>query len=205
MSTNTAAITLTLASLAALALGYSQSLGTVTLVQTQPPQSKTVSAEPVVHLAAGGGLLDVPALARQTVTSYNLSVEPSMLVAMAYIESGFKPDAFRFEPALLDASVGLMQTLRATARQMWSAGYKAMGGSPDYTDLRSAAVSMYYGAAYVDWLKKWYLRNRGGTPSEEWLVRAYNGGPGWERGRASSLANTANHWRKYQDARRRFG
>ncbi len=203
MNTATSAIALTLASLAALALSFSQSLGAVSS-QTQPATTSGL-AKTVVPLAGGGGLLDVPALARQTVTRYNLSVDPAMLVAMAYIESSFKPDAFRWEPARLDASVGLMQTLKATAIQMFDAGYKAMGNAPDYTELRHPEISMYYGAAYVDWLKKWHMRRRGTTPTEEWLVRAYNGGPGWEQGSASSLANTANHWRKYQDARRRFG
>lgn len=179
-----AAFTLFLASLSALALSY----------------SKDISAAP----AGTSTSTDVRQLAQQTVTKYRLNVDASMLVAMAYIESGFKPNAFRAELAIGDASVGLMQTLLGTAREMYDRGYKAFS-RPTMVDLRKPEVSMYFGAAYVDYLKQWYGRNRSGSPSEEWIVRAYNGGPGWERGSASSLSNTANHWRKYQDAKRRFG
>ena len=201
------ALSLTLASLAALALSYSNSLGQqVSLTADSASQAAADKAKGLITVAGPvGTVLDVPALARSTVGRYGLNVDPSMLVAMAWIESAFKPDAFRWEPARLDASVGLMQTLKATARDMYNNGYRAFGAAPDYTDLRRPEISMYYGAAYVDWLKKWYARNRNGQPTEEWIVRAYNGGPGWDRASASSQANTANHWRKYQQAKGRFG
>ncbi len=152
------------------------------------------------------GLKQLPATVRQiaetTAANYGLAVNPTMLVAMASIESGFNPYAFRLEPQIGDASVGLMQTLLGTARDMFDKGYRAFN-RPDYADLTKAEVSMYFGAAYVDWLQKWHRSNRGSNPTEEWLVRAYNGGPGWQKS-AKAVSMTANHWAKYQQAKRRL-
>lgn len=119
------------------------------------------------------------------------------LTAIAWIESSFNPAAYRFEPHLNDASVGLMQTLTSTARWLYEdMGYTAYGAPTLETLAASPQQSLYFGGAYLDWLSRWRGRRR----SEQWIVRAYNGGPGGATSRA-----TAPYWDKYQDARRRLG
>jgi len=164
------------------------------------PGQKAASA--LAGALAGYGLdgaltvQQVRALADQTVGNFFPGIDPRMLVAMAWIESSFRPTAFRIEITIQDASIGLMQTLGGTARWLWDIGYKGFGERPSDLALADPAVSMYFGAAYVDYLMKY----RGGGHSEEWIVRAYNGGPG-----GATSAATLNHWRKYQEARARYG
>lgn len=137
-------------------------------------------------------------LAAATTQIYFPRVDPNMLVAMAWIESSFRPDAVRYEPHLDDGSTGLMQTLVGTAHWLWEQMGARAFGEPTPANLLEPDRSLYFGAAYVNW-----LRTYGGKPrSEEWIVRAYNGGPGWEK---SGVTATANHWAKYQAARGRFG
>ena len=135
---------------------------------------------------------DLYALADEIVRGYfnRSNVDPMMLTAMAMIESSGNPLAVRYEPGIGDASIGLMQTLTGTAR--WLAtdmGYTDFG-VPSMDDLLDPATSMYFGAAYVNW-----LRNYGGQRrSDEWVVKSYNGGPG------ANNSQVENHWAKYQAA-----
>ena len=148
---------------------------------------------------AGEGPLslgNVRALAEGAVASWRFNVDPAMIVRIAWIESGFNPSAVRFEPAIGDASSGLMQTLVGTAR--WLAqdmGYTAFGAPTMDALIRSPQMSIYFGAAYLDYLSRYAGRSRG----EEWIVRSYNGGPGHSQGA------TDNYWRKYLAAKERFG
>lgn len=124
-------------------------------------------------------------------------VDGQMVLAIGWIESGFNPTAVRYEARINDASVGVMQTLVATAQ--WLAadmGYTAYG-VPDFEALLDAETSVYFGAAYLDYLANRNGLTRGG--SEETIVRAYNGGPG-----GASSAATAPYWAKYQAAKPRF-
>jgi soluble lytic murein transglycosylase-like protein len=138
---------------------------------------------------------EVRSLARSIVSNFGLQVDPDQLVRIAWIESSFDPGAVRPEPHINDASAGLMQTLEGTAQ--WLAGdmgYDAFGARPTLQTLMGPQASLYYGAAYLEWLKNAY--NRG----EEWTVRAYNGGPG-----GADKDYTRGYWRKYLDAKERFG
>lgn len=146
----------------------------------------------------GDGQLSVVetlALAERIVSEHFPHLDPGMLVAIAEIESGRRPTAFRLEPHVGDASTGLMQTLAGTARWMFDIGATAYP-RPDATDLFDPETSMYFGAAYVDYL----LRYRGEAHPEEWVIRAYNGGPG-----GADSAATAPYWAKYAAARQRLG
>lgn len=139
---------------------------------------------------AAWNLAQIRNLAQQTVSKHGFNVDPEMLVRMAKIESSWNPLAIRYEPLLNDASIGLMQTLLSTAR--WLAqdmGYTAYG-VPDLKDLLEPEVSMYFGAAYVNWLRKW----KGSPRDDKWVVMSYNGGPGADN------PQTRNHWAKYIDA-----
>lgn len=130
---------------------------------------------------------DVYALAQTVKNRFDFRPSPEMLTTVASIESSFNSRAYRYEKHLDDASYGLMQVLYSTARWLHDQmGYSRVG-LPNETALYDPYVSMYYGAAYLDWLIKAY----GGT--EEEVIRRYNGGPQGDRRSA-----TLNHWRKYQ-------
>ena len=141
---------------------------------------------------------EVLRLAETTVERHGFNADPKMLRAMAFIESSFNPTAVRVEPHINNASAGLMQTLVGTAQ--WLARdfvrYRSFG-IPNLDDLMQPQVSMYFGAAYVDWLSNY----NGARRSEEFIVRAYNGGPG----NATGSSQTKRYYEKYLAARERFG
>lgn len=144
---------------------------------------------------------EVRALANHVINTYGFKTTPKDLVATAYIESAFDPAAYRNERrkdgTIWDTSYGLMQTLVGTAKDLYSKGYTAVG-APNHTSLKNPLVSMYFGAAYIDW-----LRTNWPNKSEEWYVRAYNGGPGWER-TANGPKNTAIYHGKFVQAYKMF-
>ena len=130
-------------------------------------------------------------LARNTALNWFPEVDHRMLATMAKIESSNNPTAVRLEPFIGDASIGLMQTLLGTAR--WLAedmGYDEFG-VPDAADLLDPQKSMYFGGAFVNWLRTW----NGSAHNEQWIVESYNGGPG------NFSAQTRNHWSKYVAAK----
>lgn len=152
-------------------------------------------------VAAGAVLSheEILSLAQKTVQEHNFNADPKMLAAMAVIESSGNPTASRYEAHINDISVGLMQTLGETARWLASdMGYRAHG-VPSNADLADPEVSMYFGAAYVDYLSNF----RGVSRKPEWIVRAYNGGPYWKNNPVS-VEMTQNHWNKYKAARMKF-
>lgn len=147
---------------------------------------------------------EIKRLAFDTVEKYFPKVDPYMLMAMAQIESSLDPLAKRHEKHLDDWSVGLMQTLVNTAVWLFEEMGATRKGRPSFAELMKPEVSMYFGAAYVNWLRTFRGKSRG----QEWIVRAYNGGQGWNIQRSNEsdadfqrrLAMTANHWRKFQKA-----
>jgi len=146
---------------------------------------------------AAGAVLSLSAVQNlaAAVGRYGFNVSPQMIVRIAWIESSFNPSASRYEDALGDASTGLMQTLLSTAR--WLArdmGYSAYG-VPALSDLMRPEVSVYFGAAYLDYLSRYRNQSR----SEEWMIRAYNGGPGF------TTNSTNNYWSKYMAAKSEVG
>ena len=148
--------------------------------------------------SAGAGRLSrdrVRELAELVVARDFPDVDPLMLRAMAEIESSRNRLAIRVEPHLGDASIGLMQTLVGTAQ--WLA--RDMGarrfGDPSMEDLLRPEVSMYFGAAYVNWLSTW----RGRARDEDWIVMSYNGGPGADN------SQTRRHLARYKAAKIELG
>jgi hypothetical protein len=119
-------------------------------------------------------------------------VTPLIATTVSTIESGVgnvnNAKAYRFEPHINDASYGLMQVLYNTAKwlhdDMGYRGYALNSGE----DMYRPEVGIYFGIAYLDWLKKSY----GGT-LEQW-IRRYNGGP---NGHARS--STEAYWKKFND------
>lgn len=143
----------------------------------------------------------VHSLAQRLISVYGFLVSAQELTVTADIESSFRPWVYRNETrangTVWDTSWGLMQTLLGTAQDMYNKGYKAMG-MPTSDALKKPEVSMYFGAAYKDWLRRSYPGK-----SPEWYVRAYNGGPGWEKTQ-NGPANTAVYYTRYLNARRKL-
>ena len=80
-------------------------------------------------------------------------------------------------------SWGLMQVTLATARQFESAVTPVALNNPE--------VSVRLAAKYIAWVKRNY------SPDLEFVVRAYNGGPAWQKtvlGPAWTLA----YWNKFK-------
>lgn len=113
-----------------------------------------------------------------------------MICAIAEIESNRQPFAYRYEPKLGEASTGVMQTLQSTAewlaRDMGYRAYELQGAS---TMLYRPFVSVYFGAAFLKWLSTYDGKKR----SEEFMVRAYNGGP-----KRATHKSTLRYWTRYQ-------
>lgn len=132
-------------------------------------------------------------LADYMTSKMGLEVDQFNLVAIAFVESSFRPWATRYEPKINDSSVGLMQTLVGTARDLYGKGYRAFG-EPSKDLLKNPVVSMYFGASYFDWLHKSYKGK-----SLEWYVRAYNGGYG-----GAERDYTLAYWNKFKAARTKY-
>lgn len=130
---------------------------------------------------------DVYSLAQQVLADMQISdITPEMATTIASIESTFNPSASRQEPQINDASYGLMQVLVGTAKWMSGSGWDA--STPDAETLSTPAGSMYFGCAYLH-----YLRNyKGSVRPDSFVVAAYNGGPG-----GASKAGPQNYLASY--------
>lgn len=150
---------------------------------------------------------EVRTLANYVVKTYYPSVNPLMLMAMAKIESSFITTTSRYESHVTawtadkkaDTSLGIMQTLTVIARDMYTKGAASYGNPARHTGvlpplnhlLYNPLASMYFGAAYVDWLRR---HPRVGN-SERAIVESYNAGPG------NSNTQSQNHYAKYNAAK----
>lgn len=111
-----------------------------------------------------------------TRVSLKTGVARELLLATAAIESAFKPDAYREEKRIKDASRGLMQTLLRTAR---SVGFT---GEPD--ELFDPEISMLVGGKV---LRENLLRCDFDMPA---AVSMYNGGYRPKLGMGRRATNT---------------
>jgi soluble lytic murein transglycosylase-like protein len=93
-----------------------------------------------------------------------VGVDPALVMATMAVETGgtFNPNAMRLEPAIGDASIGLMQVLLGTARQF--------GYSGDQAGLFDPAENITAGARYLEDC----LHRSGGNIAG--AASAYNGG-----------------------------
>ena len=134
----------------------------------------------------------VKSMAQRVTRKWTPTVPALTVRTIVEIESSRNPTAYRNEPHINDASIGLMQTLHATALFLYdSYGARGKPRPTDPRDLLDPETSMYFGANYLE-----YLQSYGGGHSEEWVVRAYNGGPG-----AATASSTLPYWRKFTRAR----
>jgi len=91
------------------------------------------------------------------------------VLAIIEIESSFDPWAYRAEPQLKDASIGLMQILTSTARDRGFTG-KSEG-------LFDPVVNVRLGMAQLKWSYD-YLAGRLGTVDSAVWIGSYNAGVG---------------------------
>lgn len=143
-------------------------------------------------------------LASHVVNTYGfVKTSEGDLVSYAYVESSFRPWVFRNE-SRGRRSTGLMQTLLTTAQDLYNKGYKAVG-APTNESLKDPIISMYFGAAYLEWLKKSYTAKAFKYGAyEEFFIRAYNGGAGWEKSE-TGRNGTANYLKKWKKAKHKVG
>lgn len=100
--------------------------------------------------------------------SVRFGVPVSLIKAIIGQESAFRPTAYRAEPAIKDASIGLMQILLATAK---GEGYTGSAGSASsLSGLYDPTTNIMYGTSY---LATCLARCNNIIPS---AVSAYNGG-----------------------------
>jgi soluble lytic murein transglycosylase-like protein len=111
----------------------------------------------------------VLAIINQVNDSMGDPLDPLDVLTFCKIESNFDPAAYRYEASLNDASMGLMQLLSSTARQM--------GYSGDPSGLYDPTTNIQLGMAYLVWLQN-YLAGQLGTYTHDQWVAAYNEGPG---------------------------
>jgi len=109
-------------------------------------------------------------------------LDPILTFAVIVIESGGNEKAYREEPQINDASIGLMQILFKTAK---SIGY---GGTSQ--GLFDPETNIKYGTKY---LSKCFLAENGNIYN---TFRAYNGGTGWRKSSAKALKMTETHANK---------
>lgn len=143
---------------------------------------------------------DLYQLAAATIGANGFAVDPATAATIAWLESRGNPAARREEPGYTGdeatptrVSVGLMQTLISTARDMWQRGHQ-LYPYPDAAVLSDPGAGMYFGVAYLHTLAVSY-----GLAGEA-LVRAYNGGPGYARS-DKGRTMTAVYWEKFTKER----
>lgn len=158
--------------IAPLALG----LLLLLVLRRRPAAAAAPSSSSAAAIGTTGGNLtgrlsvaQVRALAEQTVARYGFGADPVMLTVMAWVESsgnasvGVHPDG---------VSIGLMGVTIGAARDNAGRGHLSFPATREA--LLTAEGSMYHAAAYVTWLKSW----AGAARADEWVIRAYNAGPG---------------------------
>ena len=94
--------------------------------------------------------------------------DPADILAVIEIESGFDPDAYRYEPHIDDASIGLMQILYQVAKDR---GYQGGPGG-----LYDPYTNISLGMAHLKWTRD-FLINRQVYSESAW-IGAYNAGVG---------------------------
>jgi Transglycosylase SLT domain len=108
------------------------------------------------------------ALVQSMSDSFGKRVRPELIKAIVAAESGFNPAAVRGEPQVGDASIGLMQVLVATARNLGYSG--EIGEAAKLTGLFRPDANLYVGTKYLDQLLK---QTNGDVDA---TISAYNGG-----------------------------
>uniref|UniRef100_A0A6N2LR39 Transglycosylase SLT domain-containing protein n=1 Tax=Salix viminalis TaxID=40686 RepID=A0A6N2LR39_SALVM len=121
---------------------------------------------------------------------FDSQMHPDMICAIAELESDRQPLSTKlYGKKTKETALGIMQILPKTAEWLVrDLGYRAyeVEGNPE--NLYRPFVSVYFGAAYLKWLSNFEEKVR----SEEFIVRAYNGGP-----IKATHKSTLSYWKRY--------
>lgn len=118
--------------------------------------------------------------------------DPADVMAIVEIESGFNPGAYRHEPRLDDASIGLMQVLSSTARDRGYQGKVAGLFDPE--------ANLRVGMRHLKWTHDFLSARMGGRVEKATWIGAYNGGVG----NALKGWVPLDYWARFQAARDRY-
>lgn len=102
-------------------------------------------------------------------TEFDDWFDPSEVMAFVQVESGFRPHAYRYEPALGEGSYGLMQVLASTAKPFGVDNPETM-----YDPEVGLRTGMKVAKQYYETLQRKFGRD----PVEEEWCDSYNRGPG---------------------------
>jgi hypothetical protein len=103
------------------------------------------------------------------------------VAAMMWQESRGNPQATSHADAR-----GLMQVIDGTMQWMYDLGYRKYPVNSQ--SLYNPAISIYFGTAFLE-----YLHSIGKGRGRDWITRAYNAGPGGQRGNGTWPAETVNY------------
>lgn len=120
---------------------------------------------------------------------FDSQIDLAMICAIAELESDRQPLATWYNQKTKETTVGIMQLSQKTAEWLVSElGYRSyeVEGNPDL--LCRPFVSIYLAAAYIKWLSNFDQKER----SEEFVVRAYKGGP-----KKATHRSTLPYWKRY--------
>ncbi|CAN6879226.1 unnamed protein product [Brassica oleracea] len=116
-------------------------------------------------------------------------LDPEMICAIAELESDRKPLIMRYNKKTKETGLGILQVFAKTAE--WLAGGQGyqeynVDDNPDL--LHKPFINVYFAAAYLKWLTDYQNNQR----SEEFVVRAYNGGT-----KKATHKSTLPYWKRY--------
>ncbi|GMH07942.1 hypothetical protein Nepgr_009782 [Nepenthes gracilis] len=120
---------------------------------------------------------------------FDSQIDPDMICAIAELESDRQLLATRYLKKTKETTFGLMQISTKTADWLFrELEYRAYEVEGNPTLLYRPFVSIYLGAAYLKWLSNYDQKER----SEEFVVRAFNGGT-----KKATHKTTLSYWRNY--------
>ncbi|KAF5477277.1 hypothetical protein F2P56_003928 [Juglans regia] len=120
---------------------------------------------------------------------FDSRIDLDMICSIAELESDRQPLAMRYDRKTKDTTIGIMQLSLKTAEWLVSElGYRSYEGEGNPDFLFRPFVSIYLGAAYIQWLCNFEHTER----SEEFIVRSYKRGP-----KKATHKSTLAYWKRY--------
>ncbi|XP_042011197.1 uncharacterized protein LOC121759610 [Salvia splendens] len=116
-------------------------------------------------------------------------IDMDMLCTIAEIESGRQILAKSYNKKPDEVNMGIMQI--SPKRAEWfirESGYRTYNMAEDSKSLYKPFLNVYIAAAYLKWLSSFDNKER----SEEFMIRAYKGGP-----KKATHKSTLPYWKKY--------
>ncbi|XP_061350599.1 uncharacterized protein LOC133295761 [Gastrolobium bilobum] len=127
---------------------------------------------------------------------FQSEIDPDMICAIAELESDRQLLVMRSDHKSKEPTVGLMQLQSKNADWLISElGYRSYAAEENIEFLFKPFINVYLGAAYIKWLSNFEDKKR----SEEFIVRAYKGGP-----KKAIHKSTLRYWKSYLSVKESF-